>query len=323
MVRTPENDVMRSYGNLSLGSRLKRLSDFMFSEVSEIYRLQNIGLNPAFFPLFNLIHLHGEQSITAAAEQLSVSHPAISKTAKKMESEGWIHKVADPEDERRQLLALTEQSQQLLVEIQPVWTAIKTHLDQLMESQEHPFLKSLHEFETKLSQSGFKDPVLKTLSIRTESLNIVNWKSQYRDDFKALNMDWLNTYFNGDLTEQDKTALDNPEGYYLAKGGYIWLALDADQAIGCVALAKHSNEQYEISKMGVDPLYQGTGIGRQLLLTALNKARQLQADEVYLESATKLERAVQLYRNMGFTDIPHPDGKSIYPRSDIYMRLKL
>ena len=75
--------------------------------------------------------------------------------------------------------------------------------------------------------------------------------------------------------------------------------------------------------MGVENPIQGLGIGRKLLLAALDKAREQGAKEVYLESATKLERAIQLYRNMGFVEVPHPEGVSVYPRSDIYMTLTL
>ncbi|WP_315980390.1 hypothetical protein [Aliamphritea spongicola] len=49
------------------------------------------------------------------------------------------------------------------------------------------------------------------------------------------------------------------------------------------------------------------------MLTALTKARHLGAREVFLETASILERAVRLYQNMGFSEIPHPEGKSVFP----------
>ncbi|GAB0151495.1 hypothetical protein [Marinobacterium sp. BA1] len=45
-------------------------------------------------------------------------------------------------------------------------------------------------------------------------------------------------------------ALDNPEGYYLAKGRYIWFARSGGNIIGCCALAKRGEQRFEISKMG-------------------------------------------------------------------------
>jgi DNA-binding MarR family transcriptional regulator/predicted GNAT family acetyltransferase len=318
-------DHMQSFGSLSLGSRLKRLSDTLMQDVAEIYKAQGIALNPAFFPLFNLLYLHGPLAVTEAAEGLNVSHPAISKLSKKMQAEGWITKVADPSDERRQLLKLTPQSEALLLEIKPIWHEIKQHLDRLMAEQEHPLLNALNEFESKLAQQSLATSILANLSARVDpaEIEIISWDANLRDHFCALNLAWLNEYFDGELTPSDKLALYTPESYYLAAGGYIWFARYHNQIVGCVALARHDNNRYEISKMGVDTSVQGSGVGRRLILTALDKARELAAEEVYLESATKLERAIRLYKNVGFQAVPHPDGQSIYPRSDIYMRLTL
>ncbi len=333
------NDKMQGFGNLSLGSRLKRLSDRMMQDVTAIYQAHGIPLNPSFFPLFNLLLQQGAMSVTEAAEHLGVSHPAVSKIAKKMMEEGWLNKQPDPRDERRQQLFLTDQSGQLLEQIQPVWREIRGYLDDLMDEQEYPFLPSLNDFEQKLNNQGFVQPVLERLNTRKQVIDVevIGWQPALRDHFKRLNKAWLDAFFDGEMIEQDRQALDQPESYYLAKGGYIWFARingssgddavklseDTRHIVGCVALARHSWDRFEISKMGVEEPIQGLGVGRKLLLAALDKARDLGAKEVYLESATKLERAIQLYRNMGFVEVPHPEGKSIYPRSDIYMTLSL
>jgi len=318
-------DQMQSFGSLSLGSRLRRLSDRLVSDVVDIYQAQGVELNPTYFPLFNLLYRQGAMSVTEAAELLGVTHPAISKIAQRMLAEQWLSKTSDPNDERRQLMTLSERSQELLTRIKPIWQQIQSHLDLLMAGQQHPLLTAIDEFEARLKQQGFKAPVLAALQDvqpRAE-IDIIGWDSRLRDRFRELNLAWLDRYFNGELTEQDQQALGNPEGYYLAKGGYIWFARSGGNIIGCCALAKRGEQRFEISKMGVDDSFQGRGVGRRLMLTALAKARELGATEVYLESATRLERAINLYCNLGFRAIPHPDGQSTYPRSDIYMTLTL
>ncbi len=316
---------MQRFGSLSLGSRLRRLSDRLIADVVEIYQARGIPLHPTFFPLFNLLHSEGPMSVTGASQLLGVSHPAVSKIARNMLAQGWLSKTSDPADERRQLLALTTQSEQLLLDIRPIWAEIKTHLDQLQAQQQQPLLAALTEFEVLVDKAGFVQPVLQRLARRQqlEGFTVVPWQAELRGYFDVLNRDWLERYFQGELTTQDQQALENPEGYYLARGGYIWFAINNGQVVGCVALARHSAEQYEISKMGVEHDSQGLGVGRELLLTALNKARELGARQVYLETASKLERAMQLYQNLGFASVPHPQGKSIYPRSDVYMQLAL
>ena len=319
-------DHMQSFGSLSLGSRLRRLSDRLVQDVADLYRSQGIELSPTYFPLFNLIRQQGAMTVTEAAEKLGVSHPAISKIARKMLAEEWISKVADPDDERRQMLLLTPKSEALVIRVEPIWREVKGHLDTLMDAQQYPLLNALAEFEQLVDQRGFYQPVLQQLQQQqaVKQVSVTGWDSRYRADFSRLNLDWLNRFFDGELTERDREALDNPEGFYLARGGYIWFALNGQgEVVGCVALARHENDLFEISKMGVDECWQSAGVGRQLLLAALDKAREQGAERLYLETSSKLIKALALYRNMGFREQAHPAGKSYYDRSDIYMTLAL
>ncbi len=316
-------DYMHQLGNLSLGSRLKRLSDTLMSEVTHIYNEAGISLNPSYFPLLTLIHHQGPQGITQASEMLGVSHPAVSKLADKMIREGYLIKSPHPQDKRASQLSLSDKAQQVIEQAKPVWAALQKQLHFIEARQTVPLLDAVNEFEQLFQKLNFKNSVLQTLNCEAQDIEIINWAPQYKDDFKRLNMNWLNTYFNGELTETDQQSLNSPEDFYLARGGYLFFARQADKIIAALALRFCENNSFEISKMAVDPQAQGFGIGRQLLLTALNKARQQHADKVWLETNSRLIRAVNLYSNFGFTTQQHPKGKSSYPRADMYMELQL
>jgi [ribosomal protein S18]-alanine N-acetyltransferase len=58
--------------------------------------------------------------------------------------------------------------------------------------------------------------------------------------------------------------------------------------------------EYEVHTIGVDPAYQGQGIGRRLLEELLRFA---DGGVVYLEVRTDNEVAIGLYRSMGFRQI--------------------
>jgi ribosomal-protein-alanine N-acetyltransferase len=58
--------------------------------------------------------------------------------------------------------------------------------------------------------------------------------------------------------------------------------------------------EYEIHTIGVDPEYQGRGIGRRVLDELLNIAG---GAVVHLEVRTDNEPAIALYRSMGFTEV--------------------
>ena len=72
--------------------------------------------------------------------------------------------------------------------------------------------------------------------------------------------------------------------------------------------------------MAVSPQAQGHGVGWQLGQTALNKAWQLGADEVFLEANTRLEASVHLYYKLGFEAVD--DYTLVYDRCNLYMVCK-
>jgi GNAT superfamily N-acetyltransferase len=73
--------------------------------------------------------------------------------------------------------------------------------------------------------------------------------------------------------------------------------------------------------MAVDPQARGKGVGVALGVAVIEKARSLGASELYLESNTILEPAINLYRKLGFVEFvgePSP-----YERCNIQMVLDL
>jgi putative acetyltransferase len=108
------------------------------------------------------------------------------------------------------------------------------------------------------------------LSIMDTGIKIIEYSQVYQQEFKSLNLDWLDKY---NLTEShDLMVLDDPQGTILDKGGFIWLATDDNKLIGSAALMKEHEGEYELAKMTVMAAYRGRGISKQLIETCLNKA---------------------------------------------------
>lgn len=316
-------DYMKSLASLSLGSRLKRLSEQLFADVSIIYNEVGLKLNPNYFLLMNLIHQQGAMSITQIAEALAISHPAVSKLASKMIQEGYLIKRPHSTDKRTSNLSLTPQSVHIIAQGAPTWKILKRHLDIIESKQTTPLLASLTEFESTLNKYNLVQNVLNEAAKKVATIEIVNWHNDYKSDFKSLNIGWLNSYFNGELTSMDKHALDHPDSYYLAQGGYLFFAKQKNKIIGCIAMKPTNLDTFEISKMAVSNDSQGQGVGRKLLLKAFDKARELQVKRLFLETNSQLKAAMHLYQQVGFSIKNHPNKKSEYSRADIYMELEL
>ncbi|AZA81313.1 MarR family transcriptional regulator [Chryseobacterium lactis] len=152
-------------------------------------------------------------------------------------------------------------------------------------------------------------------------VKIIAYEPQYKEAFKTLNEEWIKTFFI--MEPGDYKLLDNPEEYILDKGGYIAFALLNGEAVGTCALVKAKEEplSFELSKMAVSPKAQGKKIGYLLGNALVEKAKELQAEKVFLETNSILVPAIKLYEKLGFkhTEITNPG----YDRVDVQMELDL
>ena len=79
----------------------------------------------------------------------------------------------------------------------------------------------------------------------------------------------------------------------------------------------------ELVKLYLDAGARGTGLGKKLLLKAMEWAKDNGYDQVYLESMPELAKAVSIYENVGFSRINQPLGNSGHDGCDIWMTKKL
>src|SRR5688500_8252271 len=132
-------------------------------------------------------------------------------------------------------------------------------------------------------------------------LQIVPYKAHHRSTFRELNEAWITRYFK--LEEPDRRALNDPEGYIIDKGGFIFMALYDGKVAGTCALIRIDDKVVELAKMAVDDNMQGKGIGYALGKVCIAKAREMGFSTIELLSNTKLSPAIHLYRKLGFVEV--------------------
>lgn len=151
------------------------------------------------------------------------------------------------------------------------------------------------------------------------SVQVRTFRSGDEADFRRLNEAWIAKYFG--VEAKDLEAFDDPMSKIVAKGGEIFLAMIDDSVVGCVALIKMSDGEYELAKMATDENFQRRGIGRAVINAAIAWARLKDARRIYLETNHTLDAAIALYESSGFVHIP--PRPSVYKRADVFMELIL
>lgn len=290
---------MEQFGVLSLGSRLKRLSDFLYSEVQSVYLAESLMISSTYFPILRLLQQQGALSVMQIAEGLRLSHPAVSKQVSKMLKESLLVKVPDQQDQRRSAICLSEFCCQEMVKVEPVLEAIGKELEYYLDAQTGSFLTQLSGLESHLLNGPYAMRVI--LRLHPEKVDIQSLSS--KTDclvFKQLNEAWLQRFFPNDIYERDQRILNDPYNEIIEQGGIVRLAFFDGKPIASYYLMPSGNG-FEIGKLAVGERFSRLGIGERMLKDALNQVIEMGGQCVYLESHTSLVPALNLYQKLGFT----------------------
>jgi GNAT superfamily N-acetyltransferase len=124
--------------------------------------------------------------------------------------------------------------------------------------------------------------------------------------FRRLNEEWITRFFR--IEPKEEPILADPQATILDLGGRIFFATAGERCVGCCALIRIRDKEFEVAKMAVEPSYQRAGIGRRLIPWRV----------------CRRPTHVRLYESVGFK---HIDADRIVPspyaRADVYMELTL
>jgi DNA-binding MarR family transcriptional regulator/N-acetylglutamate synthase-like GNAT family acetyltransferase len=317
-----ERNILNELGELAIGSRLKRLSDYIMREGKVLYSVHNIDFEPKWFPVFYTIASQSSTNVMKIAETLNVTHAAVSQTVKDLVRNDIISTVNHESDGRKKSLELSKKGDQLLHQMEPIWQDIATALNDLFRSNQNHLITAIQEVESKFMESGFTERIKAVTNQRLlEEVEIVEYLPKYAEAFKILNIEWLEKYFY--VEEYDKEVLSNPQKHILDKGGAIYFALLAGEVVGTCALMQPHPGAYELAKMAVTHKAQGKQAGKKLGLRIIEKARKMKLKMIFLESNKTLTPALALYEKLGFKYMHKDASTSAYERANVYMELIL
>ncbi len=131
---------------------------------------------------------------------------------------------------------------------------------------------------------------------------IRDWLPQDRQQVIDLIASVLTEYGLGSEPQGADRDVYEVEKYYQQTGGEFWVIEQNQQLIGTAGFypIKRGNRAVEIRKMYLLPEARGKGLGKFLLLQLEQIIKQKGFKEIWIETASVLKEAVQLYEHSGY-----------------------
>jgi len=133
--------------------------------------------------------------------------------------------------------------------------------------------------------------------IQAESLTDIQTARELFEEYAAsLGFDLCFQSFDKELAELP--------GKYAPPSGRLFLAIEGEQAAGCIAMRQLDEGTSEMKRLYVRPTFRGTGLGRTLTEKLIETACALGYKRMLLDTVPgKMDSAIALYRSLGFTEI--------------------
>ncbi len=156
-------DKLQEYAELGLGSRLKRLSEYLMRETQLIYNACHIDFDPYLFPVFKFIVDHTTTTTTTIQEGLQFTQPAITQSLKKLTEKKLVTYKIDTSDKRKKLFTLTTKGKDLHQQMIPIWAIIDEQVKWLTEGSAIGLTHHLTHLENQFAEKSLSNRILEKL----------------------------------------------------------------------------------------------------------------------------------------------------------------
>ncbi len=308
-------DIITQHGELFLGSRLKRLAERMQADVSRISAEAGLPIQPSQYPLLATLDRAGAMTVSALAETLGLSQPAITRTLANLVTLGLVDSARAPGDQRQKHMSLTPAGTAALARARiEVWPRVEAAVIDLLAGLSGPLLDQIGAIETRLAANPLH---------ATPGLKIHEFADDLARDFHDINAEWIEAMFR--LEDTDREVLRDPRGRIVDAGGTILFVEAAGLGIvGTCALQKTGEGAFELTKMGVRESARGRKAGEYLLAATIARAEAMRVEKLYLLTSHRCAAAIHLYEKLGFkhdAEIMRDYGAR-YARCDVAMRYR-
>lgn len=151
-------DIVGALGHLTLGTRLKRISEQLQAQAGEILAAEGITLSAAVFPLLAALDRLGPLTVGEIAEALGVSQPGVTRMIAKLTAEAYVTAAPSLQDGRLRPVMLTREGAGLVKRAKAsAWKKIEAGVQEACAGLPGPLLAQLAGLEAALAQKSLAD----------------------------------------------------------------------------------------------------------------------------------------------------------------------
>jgi DNA-binding MarR family transcriptional regulator len=145
-------DIVRSFGFLTLGSRMKRIGERLQADTERIMDEMDVPLQPSQYPFLAAIDRLGALTLGELAEAVGITQPGATRSLGQLVALGLLDARQAPDDQRRKIITLTKKGQALVdTAKQEVWPRIEKAVADLCGELSGPLLHQLAALEDGLA----------------------------------------------------------------------------------------------------------------------------------------------------------------------------
>ncbi|MEA3263704.1 MAG: bifunctional helix-turn-helix transcriptional regulator/GNAT family N-acetyltransferase [Pseudomonadota bacterium] len=312
--------VVAAMGPAFLGSRLKRLGEWLQADAAAIIAEMGLPIVPAQVPVLTALRA-GPLTIGQIAAAIGSSQPGVSRTVAQLQKLGLVESARGNDQRERRVGLSASGNAAMIILARDVWPRVGAAAAELYADASGPLLTQLAAVERALKAAPLADRARRVVPA---GLQLVEWRDDLAGAFHDINAEWIEAMFS--LEPLDRAVLENPRERIIDPGGVILFAeAPGIGIVGTCALMPTGPNEFELTKMGVLEAARGLKAGEFLLAAAIDRAHSMGARDLYLLTNRKCAAAIHLYEKLGFchdAEVMAAHGTA-YERCDVAMRFPI
>jgi len=260
---------------------------------------------------------HGALTTGELAHLLKLDKSTVSRTLVRLEKRGWLSAFENASDRRQKPFRLTHDGERRVDVINQFANHRVQRLLELLEPEEREVvLQGMKLYTKALLQS--KDEITFTIRPIQKGDGSVLAKIFYR-----VAIEYATTGPGGILQDKELDILDS----FYEQGKSAYFVVEKEGVVlggaGFAPLKGVEGEICELQKTYLLPEARGFGLGVRLVNKCLELAKLRGFTACYLETSSKMRRALALYRKLGFEELDGPMGDTGHHQSECWFLKEL